>query len=156
MDAPFGAPPPSRQRFARDVFKIRRGQPRAEIISHTRRKFMTETAASPLRPHGKPRHSTRNYERRLKVAGLDDDNIPDDIDEFRRAFTRRIYMFINEWRGCPELLCARNRGCMAPGNICANMPPASAEEMERDWPRARAEVYKAVKEHIAARGGDEG
>ncbi len=116
---------------------------------------MTETVASPLRPHGKRRQGTRNYQRRLKVAGLDNDKIPDDADEFRYQLARRICMFINTWHGCPELLCARNRGCMAPNNFCANMPPVSAEEMERDWPQVRAEIYKAVKAHIAEKGLEE-
>jgi hypothetical protein len=161
MDAPFGAPPPSHQRFARDVFRnparpAARGNDFSYLHPHPEKKFMAETAASPLQPHGKRRHSTRNYERRLKVAGLHDDKIPDDADEFRRAFTRRIYMFINAWHGCPELLCARNRSCMAPNNDCANFGPPTAETVETSWPRVRAEVYNAVKEHIAAQGGDEG
>ena len=82
-------------------------------------------------------------------------NVPDDADEFRDALTRRIYMFINAWHGCPELLCARNRGCMAPDNHCANVGPPSAEEMERDWPRVQAEIYNALKEHMAAQGAGE-
>jgi hypothetical protein len=110
---------------------------------------MTETAASSLQTRGKRSYSTRNYERRLKAAGLDNDTVPDDADEFRNQLARRIHMAVNEWPGCPELLCQRNRGCMAPDNVCANMPPVTTEEMERDWPRVRAEIYKAVKEQVA-------
>ena len=111
------------------------------------------TATEPSRTHApvKRRHSTRTLARRLKAAGLDGDDPPEDIDEFRYQFARRIYMFINDWHGCPELLCARNRGCMAPGNICANIPPPT-DEMERDWPRVQAEIYKAVKKRLADAG----
>jgi hypothetical protein len=35
------------------------------------------------------------------------------------------------------------------------MPPVSAEEMERDWPQVRAEIYNAVKAHIAEKGLEE-
>ncbi len=116
---------------------------------------MAETAA-PLRPHGKRRHSKRNLERRLKVAGLYDKEPPEDADEFRYQFARMICMFVNEWHGCPELLCARNRGCMAPDSFCANVPQPSAEEIARDWPQVQAEIYKAVKARLAEAGlGDE-
>ena len=117
---------------------------------------MTETAASSLQTRGKRSYSTRNYERRLKAAGLDNDTVPDDADEFRNQLARRIHMAVNEWPGCPELLCQRNRGCMAPSNYCANAGPPTAETVETSWPRVRAEIYNAVKEHVAAQGGDEG
>jgi hypothetical protein len=128
--------------------------PRAETITHTQTgdNFMTETVDFCAHPPRKRRHSTRSYRRRLKVAGLHDDTMPDDIDEFRNQLARRICMFINEWHGCPELLCARNRGCMAPNGNCANCPPPTAEEMERDWPQVRAEIYNAVKAVIAEAG----
>ena len=35
---------------------------------------------------------------------------------------------------------------------CTNLPPPSAEEMERDWPEARAKIYTALKEHLAVHG----
>jgi hypothetical protein len=101
-------------------------------------------------------HRRRSFERRLRAAGIDAETIPDDMDEFRVQLARCICMFVNQWQGCPELVCRRNRGCMAPGNLCGNAERPSADEMERDWPRVRAEVYKAVKELVAEQGGDEG
>jgi hypothetical protein len=155
-------PPPCRAEAERRRWGGREGSQnparpaaRGNNQTHPEEKFMTETTASPSRPHGKRRHSTRNYERRLKVAGLHDDTIPEDADEFRRAFTRRISMFINAWHGCPELICVRNRGCMAPDNVCANAGPPTAETMEETWPRVRAEIYNAVKACVAEKGGDE-
>jgi hypothetical protein len=111
----------------------------------------------PLRthPHGKDTHDTRNYQQRLKAAGLDCDtaeDIPADMDEFRNQLARRIVMFINAWHRCPELLCRRHRGCMAPNGQCSNLPPMPEDELERDWPQARAEIYAALQDHLAAHG----
>lgn len=92
---------------------------------------------------------SESYRRRLKAAGIDPDAMPEDIDEFRGELARMIAMFIDEWHGCPEPLCQRNRGCMAPNIHCSNVEPLSPEELERDWPRVQAEVYKALKEHLA-------
>jgi hypothetical protein len=103
-------------------------------------------------PHGKRAHDTRSFDRRLKAAGLDNDTIPDNADEFRYQLARRISMFVNHWHGCPELLCQRNRGCMAPNNSCTNIEKESDEERRRTWPQTQVEVYKALKEHIAKLG----
>ena len=113
---------------------------------------MTTPLPSRAHPHGGHTHGTGNYQQRLKAAGLDSDNIPDDMDEFRNRLARCIVMFINAWHGCPEPLCRRHHGCMAPNGQCTNLPPPSAEEMERDWPEARAKIYTALKEHLAVHG----
>ena len=94
----------------------------------------------------------RSFERRLKAAGLDNKTMPDDIDEFRYSLARQICMFIDKWHGCPELICRRNRGCMAPNNTCPNLPRSSREEMDREWPRVQAEVHYALKAHLAKHG----
>ena len=44
---------------------------------------------------------------------------------------------------------------MAPSNRCSNVEPPTPEEMERDWPRVQAEVYKALKAHLAEHGEEE-
>lgn len=98
----------------------------------------------------KERHDS--YHRRLKAAGLDSDAIPEDIDEFRWQFARRIAMFIDDWHGCPERLCQRNRGCMAPNNNCTNAEPLPPDWQEKDWPRLQAEVHKALKARLAECG----
>lgn len=90
-----------------------------------------------------------SLQRRLKAAGLaredDDDTKPVDIDAVRIKAARTIHMAINTWEGCPEPLCRRERGCMAPNNFCTNalpLPPVS----EKDLARTKAEFYRAVKE----------
>jgi hypothetical protein len=94
----------------------------------------------------------RSFERRLKAASLDDETMPEDMDAFRYALARRIAMFLNRWHGCPEPICQRNRGCMAPNNTCTNIPPSSPEEMEREWPRVKVEIHNALKAHLARHG----
>jgi hypothetical protein len=88
------------------------------------------------------------YERRLKAAGLVDE-MAEDIDEFRLDLARRIAMFVNEWHGCPEALCQRHRGCMAPNIHCTNVPPSSQEEIDAEWPRVKAEIHFALEKHLA-------
>ena len=111
----------------------------------------TNTPPSRKPPLDKGEHDTSTYEQRIKAAGLDGEP-PADIDESRDRVARRIVMFLNEWQGCPELLCRRNRGCMAPNIVCANVPKETPEEAEREWRKAQPDVYKALQATRAARG----
>ena len=114
---------------------------------------MTTTNTSSRKLSSQERkHDTSSFKRRLKAASLDDETMPDDIDEFRYQVARRIAMFLNQWHGCRELICQCNRGCMAPNNTCANLPRPSAEEMEREWPRVQAEFHKALNDYLARHG----
>jgi hypothetical protein len=100
-----------------------------------------------------PARDPADYHRRLRAAGIDPEGEgPEDIEAFRYDLARRICMYLNTWHGCPEPLCRRNRGCMAPDNRCANVEKLSPEEEERGWREVQADVYKAVKAHIAAHG----
>ena len=105
----------------------------------------------------KPRkHDARNYEARLRAAGIDPQAPPpENIDEFRCQFARRIAMFVNEWHGCPETLCQRNRGCMAPQNRCSNRPPRSREEADRAWREVQSVFVKKLQAHLAKLGMDD-
>jgi hypothetical protein len=117
---------------------------------------MTKTLPSTTHPQSRRKHDTSTFEARLKAAGLhregDRPDYTQDIDEFRREFARAIEMFINDWEGCREPLCRRHHGCMAPNNECSNLAPVTEEEMERDWPKVQAEVYKTMKAHLTALG----
>lgn len=88
-----------------------------------------------------------DLQRRLAVAGLDGDEEPEDMDEFRHRLTREISMILNEWHGCPQRLCRRNGGCMAPEGLCSNVEyePMTREE----WEPVRVEVRRALDEMIA-------
>ncbi len=61
-----------------------------------------------------------NLARRLAAVGLDDDLDDVDLDTFRYRLARRIDMFLNDFPGCPEKLCRRMRGCVAPNGRCEN------------------------------------
>ena len=43
----------------------------------------------------------------------DDDPVPEDIDEFRAEFSRRICTFLGTWRDCILPRCKRQRACRA-------------------------------------------
>jgi hypothetical protein len=97
------------------------------------------------------RRRNSSLERRLKATGLD---APDtgDIEDIRRRLTRRIAMVNNRWHGCPEPICRRNRGCMAPRIVCANIPPRAPADEER---RVR-EIQAALRKALQARRGAHG
>jgi len=109
---------------------------------------MTNTL--PTRTPKRQRHDTSSLKARITAAGLDDE--PEHIDDFRNSFARIISMYINTWQGCPEPLCQRHRGCMAPQIRCTNAPHESDEERERNWPHVQAEVRKALDAALATAG----
>jgi hypothetical protein len=98
-----------------------------------------------------------SYQRRIRAASLvrgDDDPVPDDIDEFRLNLARRIAMLINDWRGCPEPLCPRHRGCMAPYIACSNArprPPVSDEQ----FARFKADFQRTLRAVIDRRAAED-
>jgi hypothetical protein len=95
---------------------------------------------------------TGNLQERLAAAGLDDGEGPENMDEFRRELTRRIYMFLNQWHGCPERICQRNRGCMAPETVCSNVEQLPPDQADAAWRAVQHEVYTALKKCAAEAG----
>jgi len=61
-----------------------------------------------------------DWRKKSRNAG---DTGPKDMDDFRNRLTRSIYVLFNAWRGCPEPICWRHRGCMAPNIVGGNVPP---------------------------------
>lgn len=122
---------------------------------------MQPTNSNPTSAHPaeQPAHEDEDrgtsFDRRVKAAGIDPDAVPEDMDEFRYTLARKIAMFVNAWHGCPERLCQRNRGCMAPNIACTNAKPLSPDWQEKEWPRVKVEVYKALKAHLAKHGEEE-
>ncbi len=88
-----------------------------------------------------------SFHRRVAAAGIDLDHVPEDMDEFRYRLARLITMYVNEWHGCPQRLCRRNEGCMAPENRCSNVQyePLTPET----WEPVRVEVRRLLDEMIA-------
>ena len=84
---------------------------------------------------------------RLKAAGLDGDDPTLGIDALRLRIARKITMSLNEWPGCPEKICQRMRGCMAPGGNCRN---AKEEPFDAEaWHRDKVFIMRAIKRRIA-------
>jgi hypothetical protein len=102
-----------------------------------------------------PEWGTRSptYESRMKAAGFrKDDEPPADIDAFRYALARRIHMFINDWRGCPEPSCRRMRGCMAPRNRCTNARPVKTDP--EALARTMALVHRTLRQAVDRRDAE--
>jgi hypothetical protein len=95
-----------------------------------------------------------DYERRLRAAGINEDECPENMDAFRYRLARMLCMFHNAWHGCPEKLCRRQRGCMAPDGFCANVKRPSPEERARDWPKLQLEVRTALDKVLAKRAAE--
>lgn len=96
---------------------------------------------------------TASFHRRVAAAGIDLNDVPQDMDEFRYRLARLITMYVNEWsHGCPQRLCRRNGGCMAPDNRCSNVEyePLTPE----NWDPVRIEVRRALDELKAERPAD--
>ena len=116
--------------------------------SNRRERNTAQPATRSLPPEWGTRSPT--YESRMKAAGFrKDDAPPADIDAFRYALARRIAMFINDWRGCPEPLCKRMRGCMAPHSRCTNARPVKADP--EALARTMALVHRTLREAIDRR-----
>jgi hypothetical protein len=118
------------------------------MSGHTRRKLKMTNAKRQTHASGGGKGDRADFHRRRKLAGLDGE-LPEDQDQFRLEFARTIALFVNNWRGCPEMLCRRNRGCMAPNIGCTNAPPISREEHEREWPKVKTESQVALKQLFA-------
>jgi len=122
----------------------------------TRRKARTTMRiGSGLVPLGSPEYSA-DYKARLKAAGLDDDTDGWSMDAKRLHMARQIAMWSNEWPGCPEPICQRMRGCMAPDIHCTNVPKISEAELAANWPRVMVGLRRAIAKVRAERGMDRG
>jgi hypothetical protein len=125
--------------------------------SHRKRARRTaKPGADPARPPpSEIGADSPTLESRMKAAGFRKDDAPhDNIDAMRTSLARRINMLINNWRGCPEPLCRRMSGCMAPRIRCTNAPPRK-EDPERTA-RTMALVYRALRESPAREAAEEG
>jgi hypothetical protein len=86
---------------------------------------------------------------------IDDDPVPENIDEFRYELARRISKFVankrQAWRGCPERSCRRMRACAAPRVQCSNALHLKPDVDGRRAARVSAQIQRALREHGARR-----
>ncbi len=110
---------------------------------------MTRNAKRPASKAAQRAARLADYRRRLRAAGFphDDDDDPAalDIDTLRIRMARMIAMFINEWHGCREPLCRRQRGCMAPHGRCSNAGPPPRQHEGRALARVSAALKAAAQ-----------
>lgn len=77
-----------------------------------------------------------------------DDPVPDDIDVFRLALSRRISGVLGMPRRCREPVCRRSKLCKGPDMRCARDFPPRPLSPEEDA-RLQAKVYRLVKQRVA-------
>jgi hypothetical protein len=116
--------------------KVRRRSARGNDHAHPETMALRRISPKKLMAQGRRR------------AARFDDAVPEDVNEFRRQLARRIAMFVNNWHGCPEPVCRRHRGCMAPcsaRNALRSGPgagrrcrPTSSRRRRRTSPRTAA------------------
>jgi hypothetical protein len=144
---------PARIRARQRTLLPARNRHHGASLMSRRKKQKTIRLGSGLVPLGGA-DDKADYQARVKAAGLDatDAEIDAmDIDTFRLDLARRIAMFINEWPGCPEAICQRMRGCMAPDIHCTNVPRRSEEESAALWPQTLVTIRRALDKAIARR-----
>jgi len=64
-------------------------------------------------------------------------------------------MAINRWHGCPQAICRRVRGCMAPRIRCSNAEPHEPDPTGERTRRVTAEVRRALDAELARRAAQE-
>lgn len=90
---------------------------------------------------------------------VDDDPVPENIEEFRAELARRISRFIGEragyWRTCRERSCRRHRACRTPHVRCSAAPPPAPRKPE-DFARTAALIQRALREWRASESRKDG
>jgi hypothetical protein len=76
------------------------------------------------------------------------DSVPEDMDLFRFAMTRRIVTMLGTPRRCRESVCRRSKRCMGPTMRCRRDFPLPKTSPERSA-AAIATVYKALQRRLA-------
>jgi hypothetical protein len=93
--------------------------------------------------------------RKAAAPALENDDIPESLDEFRLALARKIAIILadrNElWRNCTRRACRRGRSCTTPDVHCAMAPPVDPKDA-RPWSEVIFEVRRAIDQRLAALG----
>jgi hypothetical protein len=87
----------------------------------------------------------------MPVQRADDAAMPEDIDAFRIALTRRILTHVGMARRCREPACRRARRCAGRDLRCLRehpLPPTSAQ----DQSRLMAKLQRALAQRLAQDG----
>jgi hypothetical protein len=138
VNAPFGALSPSLERAA-----FFRGT--------SDKKFRAARKPIPfVRNHHEAQHD-ENSMKRPKPAPESDD-MPEDINEFRRELLQRMNNMLQEWRTCSQAVCRRARQCVAENLACS---PTPAPINRRKAARAKFRLKRALEARLAERPYDD-
>ena len=91
-------------------------------MAKSRNTRMAKSAAATFAA-AKSKAKPRPAQARALPPQADDDPVPKDIDEFRRALARRILTFLGMPRRCREPACRRAQRCVGPDMRCQRDNP---------------------------------
>jgi hypothetical protein len=74
------------------------------------------------------------------------DDMPEDINEFRRELLQRMNNMLQEWRTCSQTVCRRARKCVAKNLACS---PKPAPIDRRKAARAKFLLKRALEARLA-------
>ena len=93
----------------------------------------------------------RGAQARALPPQAEDDPVPNDIDEFRRALARRILTFLGMPRRCREPACRRAKRCVGPDLRCQRDNPV--QKLSPDQEAAmKAALQRALRRRLAQIG----
>jgi hypothetical protein len=67
-----------------------------------------------------------------------------DYDQLRLMLARRVALFANRWRGCPERLCRRHRYCVQARLHCPRRPPPDLRPLTADGYATYARIRQVI------------
>ena len=82
---------------------------------------------------------------RVNTALVHDD-MPEDIEEFRRELIRRMNNMLREWRSCDQPICRRARKCVAKNLACSAKPSTMTPQQAA---RAKFMLKRALEKRLA-------
>ena len=91
-------------------------------MAKSRNTRMAKSAAATFAA-AKSKAKPRPAQARALPPQAEDDPVPNDIDEFRRALARRILTFLGMPRRCREPACRRAKRCVGPDLRCQRDNP---------------------------------
>ena len=107
-----------------------------------------KTRAAPTRAANRRAAKTRQ-------TSADVDDEPTDMDELRYKLARRLEMLINDWHGCPEPACKRQRRCAAPHILCSNRRTDLPQATPEQFGRFMAEMQRVLRAAMEQEEGRE-
>lgn len=104
-------------------------------------------ARFPLRPKDSRQDVRAGRNDHEPVIVPDDDPVPADIEEFRRALIRKMLNLARMWRRCREPLCRRHKRCLGADFRCHRDNPVRLHTPDQEA-RIKAELKRALQRRL--------